>query len=106
MLWFARYSEAQTISPQRAEQMAGKKPDIPLGYDIYLDVFFQMNNERHNGEGYIGSIPTTRLISYLQWLDIVNINDFVEVITRMDAAYVNAISAQIRKQIQQASKGK
>ena len=105
MLWFARYSEAQTLSPQRAAQMAGKQPEVPNGYDLYLDVFFRLNSERHNGDGHIGSIPATKILEYVSWLDVENVYNFIEVITRMDSAYVNAVSKQIRAQIQQASKG-
>lgn len=105
MLWFARYSEAQAVSKQRAASIAGKQPVIPEGFDLYLDVFFRLNSERHNGDGYVGSIPTLKIIEYVSWLDIENVNLFVEVISRVDTAYVDAISQQIRKQIQQASKG-
>lgn len=80
--------------------MAGKQPAIPLGYDIYLDVFFRLNTERINSQGVIGSIPATKILEYLQWLEVDNINEFIEVITRVDVAYVDAISKQLHKQMQ------
>lgn len=85
--------------------MAGKQPVIPLGYDIYLDVFFKLNSERINGQGVVGSIPATKMLEYLSWLEVDNINEFIEVVTRVDVAYVDAITKQIHKQSQQASKG-
>jgi len=100
VLWFARYSEAQTVSPQRALKMAGPQPVVPDGYDLYLDFFFKLNSERHNGDGYIGSIPIMKMIEYAHWIDIKNVNEFIEVIIRIDAAYVDAINKQIRKQMQ------
>lgn len=85
--------------------MAGPQPVIPLGYDIYLDTFFRLNSERKNGEGYIGSIPALSILTYAEWLDIKNVNEFLDIITRVDVAYVNAMSEQFKRQMQQASKG-
>lgn len=85
--------------------MAGKQPEVPNGYDLYLDVFFRLNSERHNGEGHIGSIPATKILEYVSWLDVDNVYNFIEVVTRMDSVYVDAISQSIRKQMAQASKG-
>ena len=85
--------------------MAGPQPVVPNGYDIYLDTFFRLNSERHNGEGQIGSIPTMKIVDYANWLDIDNISNFIEIITRVDVAYVNEIAKQIKKQMQQVSKG-
>ncbi len=86
-------------------QMAGPQPVVPNGYDLYLDAFFRLNNERHNGEGHIGSIPTTKILQQAEWLDISNVNSFIDVLTRVDVAYVNAVSQQLKKQMQQPTKG-
>lgn len=100
MSWYARYSEAQTVSPQRALKMAGPQPFIPDGYDLYLDFFFKLNSERLNGDGRLGSIPVLKMIEYANWIDIRNVNEFIEVIIRIDAVYVDAINKQLRKQMQ------
>lgn len=85
--------------------MAGPQPVVPNGYDLYLDAFFRLNTERHNGEGYIGSIPTLKILEYAEWLGILNVNEFIDILTRVDVAYVNAVSQQIKKQMQQTTKG-
>jgi len=85
--------------------MAGPQPVVPNGYDIYLDSFFRLNSERHNGDGYIGTIPAMKIIDYANWLDIDDVGNFIDIITRIDIAYVNKISEQIKKQMQQSSKG-
>jgi hypothetical protein len=86
--------------------MAGKEPQIPLGYDLYLDAFFRLQSERHFSDGVLGQIPTMKIIEYATWLDIDNVNQFIEVITRMDVVYINSISDQNKRKMATASKGK
>jgi len=85
--------------------MAGPQPVVPNGYDLYLDTFFRLNSERQNREIGVGSIPTLKVIEYASWIGIENISEFVDIILRVDTAFVNQISEQIKKQMQQASKG-
>ena len=77
--------------------MAGPKPVIPFGYDIYLDIFFALNSERPMGMGVIGQIPFTRTIQYLQWLGMKDIQRDADIINRVDVAYVNAINQSQQK---------
>ncbi len=105
MLWTAKYSEVQTVSPRQAKKMAGTRPIIPLGYDIYLDAFFKLNSERQVSDGHYGSIPVSKIIDYAHWLGINNDNLFVEVLSNVDVQYVNYVTQEFRKQLQQASKG-
>ena len=105
MVWFARYAELQTLSKNRAAQMAGPQPLVPTGYDLYLDVFFKLNSERQNKDGSVGSIPVMKIIEYAQWINITDIDSFTDIILRVDIAYINQVSEQLRKQMQQASKG-
>ena len=85
--------------------MAGPQPVVPSGYDIYLDTFFKLNSERQNREVGIASIPTLKVIEYAGWLSIENVSEFVDIILRVDTAFVNQISEQIKRQMQQAAKG-
>lgn len=107
MLWFTKFSEVQTLaSPAVAQKMAGKKPKVPLGYDLYLDSFFRLQSERHFSDGVLGQIPTMKIIEYSSWLNIKDADDFVDVITRIDVAYINSISEMNKRRMQAASKGK
>lgn len=89
-----------------ASKMAGKQPQVPAGYDLYLDSFFRLQSERHFSDGVLGQIPTMKILEYASWLGIENVNEFIEVITRVDIAYINAISEQNKRKMAAASKGK
>lgn len=42
--------------------------------------------------GGIGQIPATKILQYLQWVGMKNIKESLEIINRVDVAYVNAIN--------------
>ena len=80
--------------------MAGPKPSVPSGYNIYLDAFYSLGSERQVVQGIIGSIPVMKIIEYGNYFGIENINLFHTVINEIDIIYVNTQMGQIRKATQ------
>lgn len=88
-----------------AKNLVKSKPVVPSAYDLYLDAFYKLNSERQISENHVGSIPLTKIMEYGQWLDVINMKSFIETIMQIDAAYVNYVVSEMRKEIQRASRG-
>ncbi len=90
-----------------AKNMEKARPFVPRACSMYIDTFQMLDGERFRGEGYIGSIPSTKVLNICEWHDIDDPESFVRIFSSMDTAYVNAVNAAQQrksKMAQNASK--
>jgi hypothetical protein len=103
--WAARYSEIQTLAPAVALKMAGKQPDIPGGFDLYVTAFFDLCTERPVSQGGVLSIPITKISWYTDWMDIHDSYTFIRIIQAMDRTFIKHTMDSLKKK-ENAAKSK
>jgi len=77
--------------------MAGKQPDIPGGFDLYVTAFFDLCTERPVCEGGVLSIPITKICWYAEWMDIYDSYTFLRVIQAMDRVFIKHTMDSLKK---------
>ena len=105
MTWAVKYNEAHTASPAMAAKMAGPRPIVPSGYDLYTTAFFQLCTERPVVDGATVSLPISKIVWYAEWNCIDDVHTFCALIQDMDREFIKLIDAA-RKRREAAQKVK
>jgi len=71
--------------------MFGPRPEVPAGYDIYLESFNDLSTERVIGAGGLGPIPVTKIMEYANLVGMPDMFQFKRIIMQLDNEYITLI---------------
>ena len=83
------------MSEETGEQFPAllERPELIYIDEYYLKAFFRLSSSRQVGMG-TGPIPLSEIILYCEWLEDQDTEEFIEVITHMDATYLEVKAEQ------------
>lgn len=78
-------------------------PQIKFGLEIYWNAFLNLNCDRASSFD-VGPIPTVAILSYASYYDIDDVESFLEVIRRMDNAFIEHHTKKNKRDADRAAK--
>lgn len=83
-----------------------EKPELPLGLQFILGAFFDLDTERHHGNGLM-PIPWSSILRYAEYqeLDEDETEELVYFIRQLDNFILNKLAAEQRARMNSSGKG-